>query len=48
MTAPPLLGFGTKEPACEPSCFTMIPAYNFGLGIVRKGSWLTQDPQLGG
>jgi CubicO group peptidase (beta-lactamase class C family) len=48
MTAPLLLGFGTKEAACEPSCFTMVPAYNFGLGIVRQGSWLTQDPQLGG
>jgi len=48
MTAPNLLGFGKKEPACEPSCFRMIPAYNFGLGIVRQGSWLTQDPQVGG
>jgi CubicO group peptidase (beta-lactamase class C family) len=48
MTAPNLLGFGMKEPACEPSCFTQIPAYNFGLGVVRQGSWLTQDPQVGG
>ena len=48
MTSPYLLGFGMKEAACEPSCFTLIPAYNFGLGIVRQGSWLTQDPEVGG
>jgi CubicO group peptidase (beta-lactamase class C family) len=48
MTDPLLLGFGKKETACEPSCFTQIPAYNFGLGVVRQGSWLTQDPQVGG
>jgi CubicO group peptidase (beta-lactamase class C family) len=48
MTAPYLLGFGMKQPACIPSCFTQIPAYNYGLGIVRQGSWLTQDPELGG
>jgi CubicO group peptidase (beta-lactamase class C family) len=48
MTAPNLLGFGRKEPVCEPSCFTQIPIYNFGLGVVRSGSWLLQNPQLGG
>ncbi|MBV8463340.1 MAG: beta-lactamase family protein [Acidimicrobiales bacterium] len=48
MTAPNLLGFGHKDPACGSSCFTQIPAYNFGLGVVRQGSWLTQDPELGG
>ncbi len=48
MTAPNLLGFGHKEPACEPSCFTQIPAYNYGIGVVRSGSWLIQNPLLGG
>jgi CubicO group peptidase (beta-lactamase class C family) len=48
MTAPNLLGFGRKEPACEPSCFTQIPIYNFGLGVVRSGSWILQNPQLSG
>jgi CubicO group peptidase (beta-lactamase class C family) len=48
MTDPNLLGFGHKEPRCEPSCFTQINAYNYGLGIVRSGSWILQDPQVGG
>ena len=48
MTAPNLLGFGQKEPACEPSCFTQVNAYNFGLGVIRSGSWLLQDPLLSG
>jgi CubicO group peptidase (beta-lactamase class C family) len=48
MTAPNLLGFGRKEPVCEPSCFTQIPVYDFGLGIIRSGSWLVQNPLVGG
>jgi len=48
MTAPNLLGFGRKEAACLPSCFTQVNVYNFGLGIVRSGSWLLQDPLLSG
>ncbi|MTD15074.1 serine hydrolase [Nakamurella sp. YIM 132087] len=48
MTGPHLLGFGKKEKACEPTCFTQIPAYNYGLGIVRSGDWILQNPLLGG
>ena len=48
MTAPNLLGFGRKEPVCQPSCFTQVPGYNFGLGIIRSGSWLMQNPLVGG
>lgn len=48
MTAPNLLGFGHKDPACVPSCFTQIPAYNYGIGVVRTGSWLIQNPLLAG
>jgi CubicO group peptidase (beta-lactamase class C family) len=48
MTAPNLLGFGSKDPACVPSCFTQIPAYNYGIGVVRTGSWLIQNPLVGG
>jgi CubicO group peptidase (beta-lactamase class C family) len=48
MTGPHLLGFGTKQANCVPSCFTQIPVYNFGLGIVRSGDWLLQDPLLSG
>ena len=48
MTAPNLLGFGTKEAVCEPSCFTQIELYNYGLGVVRSGSWILQDPLYSG
>jgi CubicO group peptidase (beta-lactamase class C family) len=48
MTDPNLLGFGHTEPSCAPSCFTQVDGYNFGLGVVRSGSWLLQDPELGG
>ena len=47
-TGPDLLGFGHKEASCEPTCFTQVNAYNFGLGVVRSGSWLLQNPLLGG
>ena len=48
MTDPNLLGFGQKQANCTPSCFTQVPAYNYGLGVVRSGSWILQDPLLGG
>src|SRR6266849_8800938 len=48
MTAPNLLGFGKKQDNCAPSCFTQINVYNYGLGIVRSGSWILQNPLLGG
>jgi CubicO group peptidase (beta-lactamase class C family) len=48
MTDPNLLGFGHKEAACLPSCFTQVDGYNYGLGIVRSGSWILQDPLVGG
>ena len=48
MTGPHLLGFGHRDPACEPSCFTQVDGYNFGLGVVRSGSWILQNPQLSG
>jgi CubicO group peptidase (beta-lactamase class C family) len=48
MTDPNLLGFGHKEQACLPSCFTQVAGYNYGLGIVRSGSWILQDPLVGG
>jgi CubicO group peptidase (beta-lactamase class C family) len=46
MTDPNLLGFGHSDPICAPACFTQIDAYNFGLGVVRAGSWILQDPLL--
>ncbi len=48
MTAPNLLGFGKKQENCAPSCGTQTNFYNYGLGIVRSGSWLLQNPMLGG
>jgi CubicO group peptidase (beta-lactamase class C family) len=48
MTGPHLLGFGKKQDNCAPSCFTQINGYNYGLGIVRSGSWLLQNPLLDG
>jgi D-alanyl-D-alanine carboxypeptidase len=43
-----LLGFGQKQDNCAPSCGAQTNFYNYGLGIVRSGSWLLQNPMLGG
>lgn len=48
MTGPRLLGFGQRQDNCAPSCFTQVEGYNYGLGIVRSGDWLLQNPLLGG
>jgi CubicO group peptidase (beta-lactamase class C family) len=48
MTGPNLLGFGHPLPECGNSCFTQSNVYNYGLGIVRTGSWLIQNPLLNG
>src|SRR5437868_10431835 len=48
MTRPHLLGFGEKQDNCAPSCGTQTNVYNYGLGIVRSGLWLLQNPMLGG
>ena len=48
MTGPNLLGFGHTQPNCAPSCFKQTNLYNFGLGVIRSGSWLLQDPLLSG
>ena len=48
MTGPHLLGFGKRQDNCAPSCFTQVNGYNYGLGIVRSGSWLLQNPLLDG
>ena len=31
-----------------PSCFTQVDAYNYGLGVVRSGAWIIQNPLLSG
>ena len=48
MTDPNLLGFGHPDPACSPTCFTQVDGYNYGLGVVRSGSWILQNPLLAG
>ena len=48
MTDPNLLGFGQKQANCLPSCFTQVVGYNYGLGVVRSGSWILQNPLVGG
>jgi hypothetical protein len=48
MTQPRLLGFGQRQDSCAPSCFTQVVGYNYGLGVVRSGQWLLQNPLLGG
>jgi CubicO group peptidase (beta-lactamase class C family) len=48
MTGPHLLGFGKKQDNCAPSCGPQINVYNYGLCVVRSGSWLLQNPLLGG
>jgi len=48
MTGPHLLGFGKKQDNCAPSCGPQTNVYNYGLGIVRSGSWILQNPLLGG
>lgn len=37
-----------RQPDCEPSCFTQREAYNYGLGVVRSGEWMLQNPLLSG
>jgi len=48
MTDSTLIGFGTPLPACAGSCFTQVNGYNYGLGVVRSGSWQLQNPLLSG
>ena len=45
-TGPNLLGFGHAQPGC--ACVKQTNRYNFGLGIVRTGSWLVETPSFGG
>ena len=45
MTDPKLLGFGKRAPGCH-ACFPQTVNYNFGLGIVRRGDWIVQNPLL--
>ena len=48
MTDSTMIGFGTPLPSCAGSCFTQVTGYNYGLGVVRSGSWQLQNPLLSG
>ncbi|MFF2052685.1 serine hydrolase domain-containing protein [Leifsonia sp. NPDC058194] len=48
MTDPALIGFGQRQPSCAPSCFPQTERYNYGLGVVRSGDWILQNPSLSG
>ena len=48
MTKSRLIGFGQRQDNCAPSCFTQVVGYNYGLGIVRSGAWMLQNPLLSG
>ena len=45
-TGPNLLGFGHPQSGC--ACIKQTSSYNFGLGIVRSGSWLLETPSFAG
>jgi CubicO group peptidase (beta-lactamase class C family) len=45
-TGPNLLGFGHAQAGC--ACIKQTNSYNFGLGIVRSGSWLLETPSYAG
>lgn len=44
---PNLLGFGSVLAGCR-TCHPLDELYNYGLGIVRSGSWLLQNPLFSG
>jgi CubicO group peptidase (beta-lactamase class C family) len=48
MTGPSLVGFGNADPSCAPACRALTEELNFGLGVVRSGSWILQGPSLTG
>ncbi len=48
MTDSTLIGFGERLDSCAPSCFTQQVGYNYGLGVVRSGEWMLQNPLLSG
>jgi hypothetical protein len=43
----PHLGFGHPQRGCE-RCAKLSCLYGYGLGVVRNGSWILQNPLFGG
>jgi CubicO group peptidase (beta-lactamase class C family) len=44
---PNLVGFGHSQPNCPP-CHKNILEFNYGLGVVIKGPWITQTKNFAG
>lgn len=42
-----LLGFGSVLEGCR-TCHPLDERYSYGLGVVRSGSWILQNPLFGG
>jgi hypothetical protein len=43
----PRLGFGHPQKGCE-RCTKLTRVYGYGLGAVRNGDWILQNPLFGG
>jgi len=43
----PHIGFGHPQQGCE-RCTKLSRLYGYGLGVVRNGSWILQNPLFGG
>src|SRR6202012_1245974 len=43
----PRIGFGPPPAACG-GCTTLSRVYGYGLGVVRNGDWILQNPLFGG
>ena len=43
----PNIGFGHPQDGC-PACRMLSRLYGYGLGVVRNGSWILQNPLFGG
>jgi CubicO group peptidase (beta-lactamase class C family) len=43
----PNIGFGHPQPGCE-RCAKLTRLYGYGLGVVRNGGWVLQNPLFGG
>jgi CubicO group peptidase (beta-lactamase class C family) len=43
----PRIGFGHPQAGCE-RCTTLSRKYGYGLGVVRNGDWILQNPLFGG
>lgn len=43
----PRIGFGHPQPGCA-TCRTLNRVFGYGLGVVRNGSWILQNPLFGG